>query len=135
MKTVKISTRLIAIALVASFAVAFASPALANEDKKTVPVELKFIGNVKDQQLFQLVFTGKEETEYTIVVRDEYGNALYRENIKGSNFTKKFLLNTEDLDDSKFKFEVASKSYEKPVVFEINTQYSYVENVVVNKVK
>jgi hypothetical protein len=135
MKTVKISTRLLAFALIASFTVAFASPALANEDKKTVPVELKFIGNVKDNPLFHLVFNGTEETEYTIVVRDEYGNALYRENIKGTSFIKKFVLKTEDLDDSKLKFEVSSKSYEKPVVFEINTQYSYTENIVVNKVK
>ena len=135
MKTRKVSTRLLAIALVASFAIAFASPALANEDKKTVPVELKFIGNVKDQPLFHLVFNGKEETEYTIVIRDEYGNALYRENIKGTSFIKKFIVNVDELDESKLKFEVSSKSYQKPVVFEINTQYRYVEDVVVNKVK
>lgn len=135
MKTRKISTRLLAIALVASFAIAFASPALANEDKKTVPVELKFIGNVKDQPLFHLVFSGKEETQYTIVIRDENGNALYRDNLKGTNFIQKFLLNTETLDGAKLKFEVSSKSYEKPVVFEVNTEYRYVEDVVVNKLK
>jgi hypothetical protein len=135
MKTLTIGTRVLAIALMASFTMAFTSPALANEDKKAVPVELKFIGNVKENPMFHLVFNGKEETEYTIVVRDEYGNALYRENVKGASFVKKFILNTESLDDSKLKFEVSSKSYAKPVVFEVNTEFSYSENIVVNKLK
>ncbi|MEI9910675.1 MAG: hypothetical protein WDO71_13960 [Bacteroidota bacterium] len=55
MKTM-INTRLIAIALVASFTVAFASPAMAGDEKKVIPVELKFIGNVKNQPLFHMTF-------------------------------------------------------------------------------
>jgi hypothetical protein len=60
---------------------------------------------------------------------------LYRENIKGTSFTKKFLVNTEELEDAELKFEVSSRNYEKPVVFEVNKQYSYTEGVVVNKIK
>jgi hypothetical protein len=135
MKTLNISTRLLAIALIASLTLAFTSPALANEDKKIVPVELKFIGNVQENPMFHLVFNGTEEAEYTIVVRDEYGNSLYHETVKGTSFIKKFVLKTETMDDSKLKFEVSSKGYAKPVVFEINTEYRYSENIVVNKVK
>jgi hypothetical protein len=134
MKTM-INTRLIAIALVASFTVAFASPAMANDEKKVIPVELKFIGNVKNQPLFHMTFTGTEENAFTIVVRDEYGNVLYRENVKGGSFTKKFLLNTEEIGDAELKFEVTGKNFEKPVVFEINRQTRFIDDVVINKMK
>ncbi|HEY6502844.1 MAG TPA: hypothetical protein VIZ28_02605 [Chitinophagaceae bacterium] len=134
MKTM-INPRLIAIALVSLFTVAFTAPALANDDKKVIPVELKFIGNIKNQPLFHMTFTGTEESVFSIVVRDEYGNVLYREKVKGGTFTKKFLLNTEELGDAELKFEVSGKDFEKPVVFEINKYTRFVEDVIVNKVK
>src|SRR5882724_406602 len=105
MKTVKISSRLLSIALVVSFIMAFASPVLANDDKKLIPVEMKYVGTMKDQPLFHLVFNGTEEKEFTISIRDEYGNILYRENVKGTSFTRRFLLNTEELGDTELKFE------------------------------
>jgi hypothetical protein len=134
MKTM-INTRLIALALVAMFTVAIAAPAMANDDKKVIPVELKFIGNVQNQPLFHMTFNSTEQNEYTIIVRDEFGTVLYKENVKGGTFTKKFLLNTEELGDAELKFEVSGKDYEKPVVFEINKQSRFVQDVVVSKVK
>ena len=131
----KISTRLVAIALMAVFTTAFVSPALANDEKKPIPVELKFVGNVKEQPLFHLVFNGTEETQFTITIRDSYGNVFYREIVKGSQFMKKFLLNIDELEEGKLKFEISSKSYDKPVVFEINNSTRYVESYSVNKIK
>jgi hypothetical protein len=135
MKNLMISTRVLAIALVASFTVAMATPAFANDDKKAIPVELKFIGNLHEQPLFHMVFTNQEVTEYTITVRDAYNNVLYKDVVKGGNMTKKFLLNTEELGDVELRFEVTSKSYEKAVVFEINKYSRYVEDVVITKSK
>jgi hypothetical protein len=134
MKT-NISLRVLAISLMASFAIAFTTPALANDEKKAIPVELKFVGNLKNQPLFHLVFNGVEETVYTIVIRDESGGVFYRENVKGTAFMKKFLLNIEEIDDAKLKFEITSKGYDKPVVFEVNNQSRLVEEMVVNKIR
>ena len=93
MKNILMNTRSFAIALAAIFTISFVSPALANDEKKTIPVELKFIGNIENQPVFQLTFTNPEETQFTVVVRDEFNNVLYRDNIKGGNISKKFLLN------------------------------------------
>ena len=131
----KISTRLAAIALMAVLTTAFVSPAMANDEKNTIPVELKFVGNLKEQPLFHLVFNSAEESQFTITIRDAFGNVFYRETVKGSQFIKKFLLNIDDLDEGKVKFEISSKSYEKPVVFEINNSTKYVETYSVNKIK
>lgn len=134
MKT-QMSIRLLAIALVAIFTTAFVSPAVANDETKTIPVALQFVGNVKNQPLFHLVFNNAEVSQFTITVRDSYGNVYYRETVKGANFVKKFALNIDDLDESKLKFEISSKGYSKPVVFEINNNTQYIENYSVNQVK
>ena len=133
MKT--ISIRVFAIALMATFITAFTFPAQANDEKKAIPVELKFVGNLRDQPLFHLVFNSAEETVYTIVIRDEYGSTFYRETVKGTTFIKKFLLNVEELEDTKLKFEITSKGYDKPVVFEVNNESRLVKEMVVNKIK
>ena len=65
MKKVSMNTRILAIALAATFTTAFSSPALANEEKKAIPVELKFVGNIGAQPAFTLNFTNIEESEYT----------------------------------------------------------------------
>ncbi|MFI5129618.1 MAG: hypothetical protein ACHQFX_06490 [Chitinophagales bacterium] len=131
----KISIRLFAIALIATVMTVFASPALANDEKKSIPVELKFAGISKNQPLFHLVFNSTEENEYTIIVRDDLGNIFYKEIVKGTVFLKKFRLNTEEIDDANLKFEIRSKAYDKPVVFEINNQSRYVDEVIVKKIK
>ncbi|MBK7562752.1 MAG: hypothetical protein IPI68_14955 [Chitinophagaceae bacterium] len=79
----------------------------------SVPVEMKFAGLLNNQPMFQLSFYGNaQQDEFTISIRDENGNSLYRENIKGENFTKKFLLNTDEIGDDTLLFEILSK---KPV--------------------
>jgi hypothetical protein len=135
MKKVLINTRILAIALGATFATAFSSPALATEEKKAIPVELKFVGNIESQPVFLLSFNNAEESGYTIVVRDEFNNVLYRDNVKGGNITKKFLLNTEELGDAAITFEIIGKKTEKTVVYEVNKKSRLVEDLVINKMK
>ena len=135
MKKVLINTRILAIALAATFTTALSSPALATEEKKAIPVELKFVGNIESQPVFLLSFNNAEENGYTIVVRDEFSNILYRDNVKGGNLTKKFILNTEELGDAVITFEVIGKKTEKTVVYEVNKKSRLVEDLVINKMK
>ena len=135
MKKIFSNTRFIAIAFMTVFTVA-ASTAIANDSSrvnKTIPVELKLVGNVNDQPIFQLSYTGTEQDEFTIVLRDEDGNALYRENIKGEGFTKKFLLNKEEIGEGTLRFEVSSKKFDKVAVYEVNRSTRQVEDMVINK--
>lgn len=133
MKKVFMNTRILAIALAATFTTALSSPALANEEKKAIPVELKFVGNIGAQPVFTLNFTNIEENEYKIVVRDEYGNVLYRDKVKGGNITKKFILNAEELGEVAVQFEITGNKSEKTVVYEVNKKSRLVEDLVINK--
>ena len=133
MKKVLINTRIFAIALAATLITAFSSPALANDEKKPIPVELKFIGNIENQPVFLLTFSNAEENEFTIVVRDEFNYVLYRENVKGINISKKFRLNTEELGDVSTLFEISGKKTDETVIYEVKNKSRVIEDVVINK--
>ena len=135
MKRVLINTRIFAIALAITSTTALSTPALAIEDKKAIPVELTFLGNVNNQPVIQLNFTNTEVNEYTVVVRDSYGMVLYKDKVKGRNMTQKFILNTEDLGDGEVHFEITGTKNDKTARYEVNTVSRLVEDVVVNKVK
>ncbi len=136
MKKIIHNNRLIAMALFTVFTVATIPAAVAASDPRPIiPVELKFVGKVKNQSIFQLNFRGnKEDNEVTIIIRDEDGNSFYRENIKSENFTKKFLFNMDELGDDTLLFYVFGKN-NKSVKYEINRKSHYVEEIVVNEVK
>lgn len=128
--------RLIAIAFFTVFSIAAAPSAKANESNYVLPVELKFVGNIKNQQIFEMKFAGNvEENDFTINIKDEDGNSLYKENIKGESFSKKFLLNNEEIGNSILRFEVTGKKTNKILVFEVKRQTHFVEEMVVKKLR
>jgi len=137
MKQIFRNNRLIAIALMTVFSVAAAQPVFANggKDKETV-TRLNYVGTINSHQIFQLNVTGDEtNNEFTILIKDEFGNEIYKENIKSENFTKRFLFDAEELSNSSLHFEVLSKKTKKSVVYEISSTLSMVKNVAVTEVK
>jgi len=112
------------------------TPTFANDgDKNNHVTELKFIGNLQNQPVFQLALTNPQEDEFTVTFRDEYGNVLYTDRFKGVNITRKFMLKSEDLVDANLNVTVRSKKSNQTEVYHINRSHSYVEETVVNKVK
>jgi hypothetical protein len=127
-------TKMVIVAL--ALVVAFSTTALAHDgDKGDNKSELKFIGNVENQPVFELSMTNKVEDEYTVVFRDEYGNVLYSEKFKGAGLNKKFLLKSEELTDTALNVTVKSKNGSTTEVYSINRSHSYVEETQVNKIK
>lgn len=118
------------------FSTAVAPAVMAGEKNPAVPVEMKFSGYIKNQPLFQLNFTGNaQQNEFTIIVTDEFGTSLYRENIKGENFTKKFLLNTDEIGDNTLRFEIFCNKTKKSVMYEVNRNTRWVEDLAINEVR
>ena len=136
MKKIFNNNRLIAIAFFTVFSMAASPSVNAGEKNPSVPVEMKFAGFIKNQPLFLLNFSGNaQQDEFTISITDEYGNSLYRENIKGENFKMKFLLNTDEIEDDTLLFRVYSNKTKQSVTYEVNRNSRFVEEVVINKVK
>lgn len=126
---------MLAITLIA-FTLSFSTVTLANEEgpKKTV-TELKYVGKLQNQPVFQLDLNNTEEEEFTVTFRDEYGNILFSDKFTGANITKKFLLNNDELSDAHLNVVVKSKKRNTTEVYIINKSTSYVEETVVNKIK
>lgn len=135
MKKILSNNRLIAFAFFTVFTVAMSPAVMAGEKNPAVPVELKFAGLINQQPLFQLTFSGSPlQDEFTISVTDEYGYSLYKENIKGESFTKKFLLNTDEIGDSVLRFEIYCNNTKKSVIYEVNRNTRFVQEMVIKEV-
>ena len=130
------NNRLIVLAFFTAFSVASAPAAMARDNNKTIPVEMEFMGRIKNQLLFKLNFAGNaEHNEFTIIIRDENNNTLYRENIKGEIFSKSFLLNSDEIGDDKLQFEIISKKSKESVVYEVNRHTRVEEEMTVSELK
>lgn len=134
MKTI-VNFRNIAIALVTVLTFAVSPAANATDDKNNTSVELKFIGNYKNNPVFELNFAqAGVDNEYIVVIRDEYGNAIYRETFSSNILSKKFLLNTEEIGNDTLRFEITGKKSNKTVVYSVNQNTRFVDEVSVTKV-
>lgn len=114
----------------------FSTITLANDEGKAKNItDLKFIGNMENQPVFQLSLNNTEDDEFTVTFRDEAGNVLYNDKFKGANLSKKFMLKSEEFGDSALNVVVKSKKYNTTDVYTINRSHTYVEETVVNKLK
>ncbi len=130
------NNRLIAIAFLTVFSLGTVAPASALEKSPVVPVVLKYTRQINNQPIFELSFNSNSlQDNFTIIINDEYGTELYRENIKAENFTKKFALNTDELGDSNIRFEIFCNKTKKSVSYEINRNTRTVHDVAVVEIK
>ncbi len=135
MKKILSNNRLIAVAFFTIFSVA-AAPSVIARENPVVPVTLVYVGKMKDQPVYQLNVAGNaEQNDFSVIIRDEYGNVLFWENIKSENFSKKFLFNTDEIGDNMLELEVISKKTRKSVRYEINRNIRFTEEMTVTKVK
>ena len=111
---------------------------LANNPTNVTPVassiELKFIGNVENQPVFELNLANADADEFSIIIRDEYGVLLYSAKAKGTNITRKFMLN-EEMGDTNLFVEVRSKKNNKTETYKISKSYSYKDEPVITSAK
>lgn len=130
MKRIFCNNRLILLAFFTVFSLG--SVAAFAGDTETLPVELKYSGQLNNRPLYKLIVAGNAQPdEFTLIIRDSQKNTLFKENIKGGNFTKSFMLNTEEMGDDIFEFEVTSKRTGKSVTYEISRDSHLEETAVI----
>lgn len=133
MKKIFRNSRLIAVAFLTLFA---ASTTKADDSirlKSAVPAELRFAGMIYNDPLFELRVAGDpHQDDFTVSISDYQGNVLYRENIRSATFSKKFLLNSEELGDEPLLVEIISRKTRKSLVYEIKSYSNVVQKVEMN---
>ncbi len=96
--------------------------------------ELKMIGRLDNQPVFQLSLNNASSERFLVIVKDEFGAILYQENVSGVNIKRKYQLNTEELGYVGITIEVTSTKDAKPAVFTIeNSTRVVAETLIVKK--
>ncbi len=100
----------------------------------SLPVELKLVGTLDEGPLLQLNFSGsKDENEFSISISDEAGILLYSGKVKGEIFSRKFLLNAEELGDAVLRFVITGTKSRKTAVYQVSSQRRVIEQMDVVK--
>ena len=134
MKTIFRNSRWIAIAMITVFISGFTQAPTGLE--KALVVELKCIGGYNNHSILQLNISGNEnQNDFIILIRDEFANIIYRENIKAAQIIKKFLFDIDELGNDTLQLEVFCKKTNKSVIYAINRQAKYAESITVRELK
>lgn len=134
-QTIK-ATKMITMGLFTLCAMGFTNATFAGTKTET-PAELKFIGKIKNQPVFELSLNNNASDEYYINIKDADFNVLYSEKIKGENLSRKYQLDIDasELSDPAFgvRVEVTSAKTHKTQVYKISSQASVTEKIEVAK--
>jgi hypothetical protein len=109
-------------------------PAFAQEGigEGSTPVSIRYIGKLNDQPVFQIEFDNQNEEYFNVSIRDEEGNILFSEKSKDKKFSRRFQLD-KDVNNVKLTFSLRTDKQKQSQVFEVNSNYRVVEDVVVTK--
>ena len=97
------------------------------------PVEIKYLGTVDDQPVFQVDFDNLTEKNVRVSITDENGILLYGGKSNEKKFSKKFKFEKSGIDPVKLTFTLTTGKERQSQVFEINTKVWTVRDVVVTK--
>jgi hypothetical protein len=93
---------------------------------------INYLSTNEQNNIFEVKVENATGERFTIVIKDNHNNTLYRGAFSGKDFSKKFLL--PKVDSDKITFHVKSNSGSSTETFEINSNTRVVEEVVVKRV-
>lgn len=129
MKKVLSNSKFLVVILFTMLTVAVTAQPLKSES----PAELKYVGTVNNHPRLQLNLNNVESDEFIVTITDQTGATIYQDNISGKNVVRTYQLDTDDLDASVVNFHVYSRKSNSSVVYKVNNNQRFVQDVVINK--
>ena len=118
MKEVMNKNKTAIIALMAMFSMAFTKPAMANGKTDPPAMEIRYLGIVESNPVFEINLNNSQSDNYLITIRDESGNVLYSEKLNGKNLSRQYRIDTEEeIPEGGLRFEVRSVKTKKTEVY------------------
>jgi len=139
MKKVNNTIRTVSIIAAGAFTLLFSNIAVANGvspiDKNSNAVaEIEYVGKVNNQPTFRLVIKSSGVEDYNITIKEDNGEILFRERLKGSQINRTYLLDAEDIGRiTGTTFEVTNRTTKVTTTYKISNLSSYTENLVIDK--
>ena len=131
MKKVLNSTKTFAIILMACLTVAVSAQSFVIKGDN--PSELKYIGTVNNHPRLLLTINNVESDEFVVTITDQSNAPIFTENLYGKLVTRTYQLDTDEFDASVLNFHVYSKKNNSTVVYKVNNNQRFVQDVVINK--
>ncbi len=97
------------------------------------PVQIKYIGAVDSQPLFQMDLDNESGETYFLSIKGEDGTLLYTEKLKERKISRKFRWNNTDTENTKLTFTLTGERSKSTQAFEVNTRQREVQDVVITK--
>lgn len=136
MKNVRTTiSKIAAIVAVVIFSVISANATGKENEKKESGVEVKYLGNLNEQPVFQIQFENVTEEEIFFVMKDAEGTVIYSEKFTGKKFSKKFQFERADISDIQVQVVLSSKKGNELQVYNISKSTKIVDDVVVSRLK
>jgi hypothetical protein len=118
-----------------------ALPATSNaaEEKKAekstmAPVEVKFLGQLDNQPVFEMNIDNNNADVLYLTLKDEEGNVLYGEKLNDKKISKKFRFMSSGYEGLNVTLNLTSKSSKNTQTYQISNVSKVVEDVVVTKI-
>lgn len=133
MKQVINNMKTVAAAFVLVLTLGFANTTFANNGENTNAVELKYLGTLKNQPVFQLNIKGSIDAEFMVRITDEANNVVYAEKLKGQDISKKFQLSDDAQENSLLTFEIINKKDNSVTTFKVRNNTRTVQDIEIAK--
>jgi hypothetical protein len=92
---------------------------------------VKYIGSLDGQPVFGVSLNNLNGGVYHFTIKDETGNILYAERVKGKAFSKKFKFENTDRQNVKLTFSLEGKEGVQSQEFQVNSSTRVFNDVVV----
>jgi len=114
MKQIMNKNKAALIAIIAVLTTAFTNPVMASVKTDPPVSEVKYLGFVGKNPVFELNLNGIQSDIYLISIRDASGTVIFSERLSGKNISRKYRIDTEEeIPEGGLRFEVRAVKAKK----------------------
>lgn len=127
-------SKAILIAIILVFTAAATNPAMAIVKTDPPVTEVKYLGVVGSNPVFELNLNNSYSDVYLITIRDGSGTVIFSEKLSGTSISRKYRIDTEEeIPEDGIRFEVRSVKGKKTDIYTAGVTASVRKEVAVTK--
>ena len=122
------------IAIIAVLTTAFTNPVMASTKTDPPVSEVRYLGFVGTNPVFELNLNGLQPDNYLISIRDASGTVIFSERLNGKNISRKYRIDTEDeIPEGGLRFEVRAVKAKRTDIYIAGVTESTTREIAVTK--
>jgi hypothetical protein len=136
MKKVMSKNKAIIFGLMAILSASFSNPVSAMDKNDPPGVEIRYLGFVNKNPVFEITTSNVQAENFFITIRDEAGTVLFTEKLSGKLLSRRYRIDTEEeIADGGLRFEVRSVKSKKTEVYIAGVSENTTREMAVTKIQ